>query len=171
DLDVIGGSAGCIAGLLCLDACAPSPSLRRIAAECGDHLIARARSMPHGVGWAPTFPSAGPLTGFSHGVAGISWVLLELATQTGEGRFRVPALGGIAYERSLFSPEARNWPDLRLSEAAARGTRAEPAGFGVSWCHGAPGIGLARLRCLPHLEDPLLLAEIEAATATTLAGG
>src|SRR5262249_34233481 len=157
-------------GLLCLDACRPSPSLRRLAARCGDHLIARARPMPQGVGWVPPFPSAGPLTGFSHGTAGISWALLELAARTGEGRFRPPALGGIAYERSLFSPEARNWPDLRLSATPGPGTIAEPARFRVWWCHGAPGVGLARLGCLPHL-DALALAEIEAACGTTLAGG
>src|SRR5262249_51242305 len=63
-----------------------------------------------------------------------------------------------------------NWPDLRLSETPGQGTSAEPAGFRVSWCHGAPGVGLARLRCLPHL-DALALAEIEAACGTTLARG
>jgi lantibiotic modifying enzyme len=41
----------------------------------------------------------------------------------------------------------------------------------TAWCHGAPGIGLARLRSLPHLDDATTRAEISAALATTLAEG
>jgi type 2 lantibiotic biosynthesis protein LanM len=171
DHDVLGGSAGCIVALLCLDRCQPAPSLRRLAMRCGDHLITRARPMPQGVGWSAPVSRSRPLTGFAHGAAGISWALLELAAWTGEGRFRPPALGGIAYERSLFSPEAKNWPDLRLADATQPNATAEPARFFNAWCHGAPGIGLARLRCLPHLDDALMRPEIESACSTTLASG
>jgi type 2 lantibiotic biosynthesis protein LanM len=171
DLDILGGGAGCIVSLLCLDRCQPASSLRRLAIQCGDHLITRARPMPQGVGWSSPVSCSRPLTGFSHGAAGISWALLELAAWTGEERFRPPALGGIAYERSLFSPEAKNWPDLRLADATKTNAPAEPARFFNGWCHGAPGIGLARLRCLPHLDDALLRPEIESACSTTLAFG
>jgi lantibiotic modifying enzyme len=41
----------------------------------------------------------------------------------------------------------------------------------AAWCHGAAGIGLARLRALPHLDDPKLDEEIQVALSTTLAGG
>ena len=41
----------------------------------------------------------------------------------------------------------------------------------TAWCHGAPGIGLARLRSLPHLDDATSRAEIGTALATTLAEG
>jgi type 2 lantibiotic biosynthesis protein LanM len=171
DHDLLGGSAGCIVALSCLDRCQPTPSLRRLAIQCGDHLLARARSMRQGLGWPSPFPCSGPLTGFSHGAAGISWALLELAAWTGDERFRSAALGGIAYERSQFSPEANNWPDLRLPDSGKSSAEAEPPSFFNGWCHGAPGIGLARLLCLPHLDDPLLRPEIEAACFTTLVGG
>src|SRR5262249_7578235 len=39
------------------------------------------------------------------------------------------------------------------------------------WCHGAPGIGLARLRSLPHLDDEQTHAEINIALETTLTEG
>jgi len=39
-------------------------------------------------------------------------------------------------------PSHNNWPDFRVG-----------ARFGGSWCHGAPGIGLARLGCLSHDPD------------------
>jgi lantibiotic modifying enzyme len=135
--------------------------------QCGDHLLAQARSMPRGLGWSGT--GLDPLTGFSHGAAGISWALLELAAQTDESRFKTAACGGIEYERSLFSAHAGNWPDLRKLEPTRKQPPAEPS-FQVAWCHGAPGIGLGRLlgRRLNHLEVD---EEIQAALRTTLAHG
>jgi lantibiotic modifying enzyme len=41
----------------------------------------------------------------------------------------------------------------------------------TAWCHGAPGIGLARLHTLPHLDDATIRTEIHAALQTTLARG
>src|ERR671915_222589 len=99
--------------------------------------------MKHGIGWNNEGAITRPLTGFSHGTAGIAWALLELAALTGEEHFRKAALDAIAYERDLFSPEAGNWPHL--------GDDNNP--FWVTWCHGAPGIGLARLCSLRHLDD------------------
>jgi lantibiotic modifying enzyme len=110
------------------------------------------------------------LTGFSHGAAGISWALLALAARTHEHRFRIAALGGLAYERSLFSVEAGNWPDLRESDRSRGQESSKPSPFLVAWCHGAPGIGLGRLRCRPF-DVPAIDEEIAAALRTTLASG
>ena len=40
-----------------------------------------------------------------------------------------------------------------------------------AWCHGAPGIGLARLLSLPYLDDATIRAEIATALETTRAHG
>ena len=40
-----------------------------------------------------------------------------------------------------------------------------------AWCHGAPGIGLARVAGLPYLDDATVRAEIETTVASTLAHG
>ena len=125
--------------------------------------------MPQGLGWKSSFPCHGPLTGFSHGAAGISWALLELAAQTGEDRFRTAALGGIAYERGVFSADVENWPDLRVVDTDSNQAQTVP--FAVAWCHGAPGIGLARMRCRRLLDDPIFDSEIHAALRTTIAHG
>ena len=45
------------------------------------------------------------LTGFSHGVSGIAWALLELYAETGEAKFREGAERGFANERQWFNPE------------------------------------------------------------------
>jgi type 2 lantibiotic biosynthesis protein LanM len=169
--DVVLGAAGCIAGLLCLHGCAPAAAVRDAAVRCGDHLLARARAMPHGLGWDWPWPSRGPLSGYPHGAGGIALALLELAAATGEDRFRSAALGGIAYERSLFSAEEGNWPDLRRFPTDPEPAEGTPPRYSTTWCHGAPGIGLARLRCLPHVNDPLLREEIESALRTTFAKG
>jgi len=43
--------------------------------------------------------------------------------------------------------------------------------FHVAWCHRAPGIGLARVRSLPYLDNAAIRAETDTALKTTLAQG
>ncbi len=168
-LDIIGGAAGCIGSLISLYRCAPSDRTFAAAVQCGDRLLACAQPMEQGIGWMSQFPATGPLAGFSHGAAGMAWALLELAALTGEERFRKAALAAIDYERSLFSPKAGNWPDLRKAEISSQVTKDGQEGetFMTAWCHGAPGIGLARLRSLKHLDDVEVRREIGTALRTT----
>jgi type 2 lantibiotic biosynthesis protein LanM len=165
-LDVMAGAAGCLGGLLALYRRAPSERTLAAAVQCGDHLLARARPAGEGIGWVTPIDSVEPLTGFSHGAAGMAWALLELAALTGAERLREGARAAIAYERGQFSPEAGNWRDLRRVAVSRPGIVLPTA-----WCHGAVGIGLARLRSLPHLRDPATRAEIDVALRTTLAHG
>jgi type 2 lantibiotic biosynthesis protein LanM len=164
ELDIIGGAAGCIGALLALYRAAPSDRTLAAAVRCGNRLR-------DGI---QLNKQAELLTGFSHGAAGMAWALLELASVAGEERFRGTALELIEWERSLFNTEKKNWPDLR--DRQSPGLPAGPSGTGepgfcVAWCHGAPGIGLARLRSLPHLDDAQTRAEIDAALETTLTQG
>jgi len=108
-----------------------------------------------------------PLTGYSHGAAGIALSLLELAALSGEERFKHTALAAMDYERSLFSPEHQNWPDLRADKV--RGS--SEITYMVAWCHGAPGIALARLGSLAYLDDTTTREEIALALQTTRARG
>ena len=64
------------------------------------------------------------------------------------------------YERAHFDAKAGNWPDFRNSN--------ESRSFMTSWCHGAPGIGIARA-CLWQTElwDEQCLDEIQTAIQTT----
>jgi type 2 lantibiotic biosynthesis protein LanM len=185
-LDVIGGAAGAIGSLAALHHIAPSARTLETIRRCGERLLVRAQPMPTGIGWPSQGTSA--LLGFSHGAAGIAWALFEAASLTGELRFREVALDGLTYERSHFAPEHGNWPDLRafnapttprLTAAVRHGSGEDPsmppvtvqASFMHAWCHGAPGIGLGRLRLLRHLDDPMIRAEIDAAIQSTLAAG
>jgi type 2 lantibiotic biosynthesis protein LanM len=167
--DVMGGSAGALIALLVLHGEAPGTGALAAAAACGERLLAGATRMAAGIGW-PKREDEPPLTGFSHGAAGIAWALARLAAATGEERYRAAARDAIAYERSLWSCEIGNWRDLRRLETAPGQPATEPVPM-WAWCHGAPGIGLARLAALPCLEDPQIGAEIEAALASTLRRG
>ncbi|RCJ19619.1 lanthionine synthetase [Nostoc minutum NIES-26] len=169
-LDIIGGAAGCIASLLNLYRFAPAQRTLAAAIQCGDRLITCAQTMEHGIGWIAPGMGKKPLAGFSHGVAGIASALLELSAITGEERFRKVALAAIAYEQSLLCRQVGNWPDLREFENTIL-SKEEPANFMTAWCHGAPGIGLGRLRSLPYLDNPEIRLEIDTAINTTLNQG
>jgi lantibiotic modifying enzyme len=89
--------------------------------------------------------------------------LQRLYRATSDERLLNSARAAIEYERSVFSPIAHNWPDLR------RSGNNEAGRFLCQWCHGAAGIGLARLDCLHEFDGEALRSEIESALRTTLA--
>jgi type 2 lantibiotic biosynthesis protein LanM len=157
---ILSGSSGTILNLLSLYSVAPSPRTLQTAIKYGDHLLAHAVPLAQGRGWIETRMTK-PLAGFSHGSGGIALSLFALANASGEERFRQAALDALAYERSTFSPQAQNWPDLRADEES----------YMVAWCHGASGIGLARLASLAYNDDPAMREEIAIALETTLASG
>ncbi|MEO8550098.1 MAG: type 2 lanthipeptide synthetase LanM family protein [Kofleriaceae bacterium] len=164
-LDVISGSAGAIAALAVLNRVSPADELLRIASLCGTHLVEHQQLQDVGAAWTTSVTSTRPLTGFSHGAAGMAWALQKLAAWTGETRFRTAAERAIAYERSTYVEDAGNWPDFRAWPAAF-----PRPDFQVAWCHGAPGIGLARLDNLSIVDDRETLDEIRAALHTTVGG-
>jgi len=161
-LDIIGGAAGCIGALAVLHSYAPSKRILAAAIQCGEHLVRNAVPQDCGVGWISS-AAARPLTGFSHGAAGISWALFRLFELSGDERFLSTALLGIDYERSQFSSKLGNWLDLRAPDRDGASMAA--------WCHGAPGVGLSRLLSLPWIDGPESRFEIETALETTVRSG
>ncbi|MFO7537912.1 MAG: type 2 lanthipeptide synthetase LanM family protein, partial [Chloroflexota bacterium] len=171
--DIVTGNAGCIGTLLALHHAVNMPDLLNIAATCGDHLCKQTIEINGSVAWQQhdfTIVKQ-PLTGFSHGVAGIAWSLMHLAQATGEQKYADIATKSLDYERSLFSVEVQNWPDLRDFSQPEEHVTQDKTVFMNAWCHGAPGIGLARLSTLPWLDNQVVRNEIETAIKTTLAQG
>jgi type 2 lantibiotic biosynthesis protein LanM len=166
--DLVAGASGCLISLLTLHEVRSSDRLLEAAVRCGERLLARALPMKQGLGWHLKIAGPIPLPGLSHGVAGIAWPLLRLSALTGDLRFRETALAGLEYERSLYHPDERNWPDLREGARIEGSTESR---FMWAWCHGAPGVGLGRLAALPYLDDARVREEIEIAVEATIERG
>ncbi|GLV54011.1 lanthionine synthetase [Dictyobacter sp. S3.2.2.5] len=156
-LDISGGAAGALLGLLALYNTSSDQDILDQAIICGLHLLQEQVSSPTGPRSWKTMGGRF-LTGFSHGAAGISYALLRLYAATQQTRFLTAASEGIDYEDSLFVPEANNWLDLR---------QMPQTGFMTTWCHGAPGIGLARIGGLSVLDTPQIRSDIASALQTT----
>ena len=169
--DIIGGAAGCVLALLGLYRATGNENILDLARRGGESLLAHASEQQVGYGWCNA--SFGPLalTGFSHGAAGVAYALSELSAHTRTQRFDDMAMQAMLYERSVFSAEVGNWPDLRQFTQPTHNSRGEMEAFSVAWCHGAPGIGLGRLNMFERFDDLAIRAEIEAAVRTTLARG
>jgi lantibiotic modifying enzyme len=162
--DVIGGSAGALLGLLSLYKYQQKDELLQRACWCGQHLLKQRISTADGRRAWPAFQSH-PLTGFSHGAAGIAYALLRLGDVTGDQIWKEAAEEALAFEQSHFLPEVGNWADLR-AQSEETDMHASHA-FATAWCHGSAGIGLARLGGLAVLNTPQIQTDLAVALQTT----
>jgi type 2 lantibiotic biosynthesis protein LanM len=173
DLDIVGGAAGAILPLLALWMRTGSPRALEVAVLCGEHLLARSCSAGPagaGLGWLTRLATERPQVGFSHGNAGIGLALVELAAASGDGRFLDAGLAAFAWEREAFWPELHRWLDGKSDQRPSLESLTA-----MAWCYGAPGVGLSRLRALPHVYDPearrVLREECEEAVRQTIPRG
>ncbi len=174
-LDLINGNAGAVPVLLTLSRRPGFEKCLDAALACGEELCDAAVRRDGLCSWenekasGPGF-DAPPLTGFSHGASGMALALLELYAQTGSDAFLDTARRAFAYEDTFFSRERGNWLDLRSPHKV--GTDGIEGTFAAVWCHGAPGIGLARLRAMSldaELRDDYERAARVALTTTAAA--
>lgn len=162
--DVMSGCSGAVVGLVALSRVVEEPWIVDTAARLGEELIARADAGREGWSWAaPGQPSMHALCGYAHGAAGVGHALAELFGATGDARYREAAARAFEYERSWFDPVAGTWPDLR--GVARRAGRDAPVPATDSWCNGAPGIALSRMRAGELFESATLRGEADLALA------
>lgn len=172
-LDVVGGHAGAIAPLLWLASLPGGAELQATVLAFAESLAAAAmigddvwrwdndRACGAGVG-------ATPLCGFAHGASGMGLALIEAGVRFGRDDLVAGGLAAFRYEDGLFDEAQGNWPDLRSPRGDASSPRRS---FMVAWCHGAAGIGLARLRAfrLLSMQQDVLEASARHAVRTTAA--
>ncbi|MDA2649940.1 type 2 lanthipeptide synthetase LanM family protein [Bacillus cereus] len=108
------------------------------------------------------------LTGFSHGASGYAWPLMSLGHITKDEKFIKLANKLIRYENNLFDKQYQNWLDLRPQVKNRTGS--------YYWCHGAPGIALARHNILqlnmnPQEQREQLTEDLRIAIKATLKNG
>lgn len=146
-LDVIGGSAGFILALFSVR--------KQIEPDLFFKLIQKAAQ--HILDHYPD-PEKISMLGLSHGIAGFVLALSKANSLLQNPKIQDWIKIALAYERRYFNAEKNNWPDFRQGENV----------FSYAWCHGAPGIGLARLMMLEILKDSDLEKEVDAAIQATL---
>lgn len=138
EFDVVGGAAGALAVAESLSGDYGQPA-RRLADSCVKVLLSGAvADAEGGDGLAWPGPSPRPLLGFSHGVAGIAWALSSYARRTADAEAGSAALRASRHEHAAYDEQRGNWLDHRV----------DPPTEQYTWCHGAPGIGLARAASL-----------------------
>jgi type 2 lantibiotic biosynthesis protein LanM len=160
-LDVVDGAAGLILGLLALHAETGNSEVLAKAVQCGEHLLGRQEPAGRGAAWRTGRGEF--MTGFSHGAAGIALALLRLHGASGREAFRRAAREAIAYEDTFYDEAAHNWPDFRDN-------REHRPVFRNAWCHGAAGIGLARIAGRPGFDSAEVGRDIDAALKTVSQG-
>ena len=165
--DLISGRAGVVMGLLAVARALSDAAAAAAAVGLGEQIVAAAKRRG-----AWSWPRAGAgsglmATGMSHGAAGAACSLLELGQVTGDQRFLVAAEAARASEQACFDETARNWPASHEEDRQPDAWLT--AVSQVSWCHGAPGIAMARHRAWTLTGDGARRAEAELALDTTAA--
>lgn len=154
-LDLLAGASGTIQGVLSLKL---NDEWIPFVEKLADYIVNSALGDSNELWWPFNRASGNslgfyPLTGLSHGSAGIGLALLEAAALTGRQDLLDAGKAAFRYENKWFSKEEENWADLRQSEDNHRMHNNSDLRYSVAWCHGAPGIGLARLRALQLIAD------------------
>lgn len=157
DFDVISGISGTLLVLSAWDRSGDHPQAKPLIRLLADWLIRSAIKQDAGVGWENHAAQGQPLTGFAHGTSGVIVALVEAAVVLQEPAYLDTVKWAIEYEEASYSEQQQTWLDLR----ADRKTDDDEHDSFYAWCHGAPGIGLARVaaaRCLEGSEFASKLA-------------
>ncbi|SDE49131.1 type 2 lanthipeptide synthetase LanM family protein [Glycomyces harbinensis] len=137
NLDIISGCAGLMLVMESLEAVAPGQGALDLAHRAARRLLATRKEFAEGWGWVSPMNDGAALNGYSHGAAGVAAAFARLNALSPNERYREAIARALAFENSTIDAESELWTDLRP---------ANPGGRTVmnAWCHGAPGIGLAR---------------------------
>lgn len=175
DFDLISGVSGTLLVLSQLSQQVDNPRIKQIVGQLAEWLASSAVEQPTGLGWVNSITQEQPLTGLGHGAAGVILALTEAAICLEQPRYLDIVKQALAYEDTWFCDQRKNWMDLRVD----RMHNDQHEDF-YAWCHGAPGIGLARVACARRLElasmgDPNLIntlrSSIRLAAESTLTAG
>jgi lantibiotic modifying enzyme len=170
-LDIISGNAGAIPALIQMYDLFEDQNILDLAREMGYELITSAIKQPFGFSWGPNANGIKNvihnLTGFAHGAGGIGYSLLELFIKTDDRHFLHASEKAFSYETHWFDPQAANWPDFRLG-SGDNNVKPRKFSYATAWCHGAPGIGLTRLRACEVLKKKEYCEHANASISTTI---
>lgn len=172
-MDVISGNASAIPALLDMYDVFKEEKIYNLAISLGMELLRSAIKEPVGWSWGNTANSIAKvyhnLTGFAHGAAGVGYSLLELFRKSTMRKFLEGAEKAFEYEDYWFNKEKDNWPEFRIDNNSPTTVNDDNNfTYSTAWCHGAPGIGLSRLRAYDILKKDQYRIDSEAAIRTTM---
>ncbi|HEY1835588.1 MAG TPA: lanthionine synthetase LanC family protein [Candidatus Saccharimonadales bacterium] len=164
--DFINGFAGTTLALIHLHAATREQWVLDDIQKYVNELLQNARFDGWGLYWDSSHYEIRPLCGFSHGPSGIGFVFLELGHYFKNPTFYYVAELAFKYEDQYFDRRMGNWPDFRLDLHTSDKVREYEAAYKKGnvdalerplytnvWCHGAAGIGMARLRALSLIKN------------------
>ncbi len=162
-MDYFDGNAGAILLAVKLYQLTGEEAYRTAAIQIETVLWEHSVQLAQGVGWASSV-SVLPLAGLAHGNSGYLIAYAGLWEITRDTVYQEKMLEIIRYEDSLYSEDAKNWKDIRNADtthqsASEKAKMAQKKSGHTSespeeaaaervmnaWCHGAPGILLARM--------------------------
>lgn len=160
--DLLGGAAGIAVALIHIHAMLGEDSLIGKIRDCRDMLIGGLRRGRVGCYWDRAIDQDRGLCGFGHGASGVGFALLEIGRYLRDETLYLLGREAFDYEDQYFDEHEQNWPDFRVDLSASIPTdqltrssdRPGSGRFMNAWCHGAPGIGIARLRATELRTEP-----------------
>ena len=168
-LDMIEGAAGAIPALISLYIEQPDELLHKFILSLGDFLIEKADRKDAGWSWNTMDGSTCHLTGLGHGASGFANAFTELYAFTHNSQYLEIAELSVKYENGHFNTSQQNWPDFRqFNQPFLTSPDNDEPPCSMAWCHGAPGIGLARLKMFELTGNDLYRQDAEIALQTTI---
>ncbi|MEO6445050.1 MAG: lanthionine synthetase LanC family protein [Gemmatimonadaceae bacterium] len=132
--DIISGTGGILLLLAWLDRSGSDwSSWRRDAGRAGERLLEVATPEHGGLKWSISDSVPRRYPNFSHGTAGVSYVLATLYKETGDRRYLDAALAGERYLRTIATVTPNDGLKILHSEPGGEQL------FYLSWCHGPAG--------------------------------
>jgi hypothetical protein len=179
--ELLNGNAGIVIFLLHLHKISQKDWLLKkidLLVKC---LIFSAHYSKFGLYWDKSHTQVRGLLGYSHGASGIAHAFLELGNYFKNESFYNIAELALSYESHLFDYQENNWLnynrgffDENLETESIQALLDSDMKYFtkglscIAWCHGAPGIGLVRLRAYELLKKKKYLSELKRAIKITV---
>jgi len=164
-LDVISGIAGFIMGLVSVKDLIPETLFINLLQKSTDNLITLYPNLNKSLPQSSSEEES-PLLGLSHGISGL--VLALSKSNKYLKRLDVQNLidKSIEFEDHFYCQKNKNWPDFRKDSQHPNSDLTDK--FMMAWCHGSPGIGLARIEMQEYYHHTRCEADIKNAVDSVL---
>ncbi len=179
--DLLLGPPGALLGLIHIYEMLKEEKILQVAHLFLENILDQLCACENGIYWNRNRNQIKALCGFSHGASGMAFIFLELGKYFNNKNFYWLAEQLFNYENSHFDNEYSNWPDFRKSltkekdyEEFLKKYEDNNLAFFTSsadmnaWCHGAAGIGLARIKAHEVLRNIAYINDLKKSVEKTI---